>query len=134
MVSIIIDVEYIPPPQIDFDDILKRSIQNESESMLQLLTNSGDEFFSDLKYITTNAPALAPQAMDLLVPENDSRDKTTESDKIPQDWGIEDPNIILDEKDKNIIAGDPDIILDEENKGVIEEDPDMVLKKIQKLV
>ena len=103
VVSIIIDVEYIPPPQIDFDDILKRSIQNEGESMLQLLTNSGDEFFSDLKYITTNAPTLAPQAMD--------------------------SNIILDEIDKDVIEGDPDIILDEEDKGVIEEDPDVVLEE-----
>jgi len=79
--------------------------------MLQSLTNSGDEFFSYLKYITTNTPTIAPQAMDLLVPENDSGDKTTETDKISQDWGIEDPNIILDEKDKDIIAGDPDIII-----------------------
>ena len=79
--------------------------------MLQSLTNSGDEFFSYLKYITTNAPTIAPQAMDLLVPENDSGDKTTETDKISQDWGIEDPNISLDEKDKDIIAGDPDIII-----------------------
>merc|ERR1712238_518120 len=119
VVSIIVGVEYIPPPQIDFDYILKKSIQNEGEAMLQSLTNSGDEFFSDLKYITTNAPTLAPQAMDLLVPENDSGDKT----------GIEDPNIILDERDKDVIKGDPDIILDEEDKGVIEEDPDVVLEE-----